>query len=324
MAIALLDKQPFWFRGHANFARSRRWGITVTVSALLVLLLFLSAPKDHVLRPSTAHVKVQAPLVLCRRPADADSAQQIWHSIVTAPSESNSTEPYLRDATRPGAVVQDPSRAVDLEDSFVNFTRKPECNLSSMELHDPFHPLCSERSQLMTALTDGGRQGIDAPYSPRGCDMRWYTTSELCRILSKFDQINVIGDSMERYLAVSMHILLRMDLDNGGRTGWIEDPEGVDCHCFAGFSTGKCMFHSAFSSTVVWAYDPDSMACPRAESALIECQYSPFPPPTFCRAIAYLSHRRQIPPSAVIPSTTASIPWPSFSPKPARQSRTPS
>ena len=76
---------------------------------------------------------------------------------------------------------------------------------------------------------DGRAEGFDMPYTTRGCDMQLFSTSEICDILSKFDQIRIVGDSLMRYLARGFMILLREDL--------IEEMDG---RCRDNFANIKC------------------------------------------------------------------------------------
>lgn len=55
---------------------------------------------------------------------------------------------------------------------------------------------------------------------PRDCDMRWYATEEICDILSRFEKVIVVGDSMMRHVVGAMNVLLRQDLGYGGVTDW--------------------------------------------------------------------------------------------------------
>ena len=179
---------------------------------------------------------------------------------------------YLRDPSQPGTLVRAPSsRAIDTLDAFVNYTRTPTCNISSLDLHDPFHPLCADRRSLLRAMSGGGRAGLDAPYSPRGCDMRWFTTPEICDILSRFDQIFFIGDSMMRNLAVGAHVLVREDLIDGPRTTFKEDPPDLDCSCESVFGAKACIWNAAFSSFMQYENSPETMKCPRDQTAGMEC-----------------------------------------------------
>lgn len=112
-----------------------------------------------------------------------DNGTRSWTRVDRAMQKSG----YVRDETRPGMVIVLPeSRASDLTDSFANYSKSLECDESSLALHEPFHPLCSSRDELLQAMASGGRRGIDAPYSPRGCDMRWFSTNEVCSILSRY------------------------------------------------------------------------------------------------------------------------------------------
>lgn len=110
-------------------------------------------------------------------------------------------------------------------------------------------------------MTNGGRIGIDAPFSPRGCDMRWYTTDEICKILDKFERVSIIGDSMMRNLAVGLHTLLRTDFIEGPHATWRPDPEGYDCRCGGPFNDGHCIYNAAFSTKLIADTVPESLKC---------------------------------------------------------------
>ena len=73
---------------------------------------------------------------------------------------------------------------------------------------------------MLTAMSSGGRVGRDAPYMPRGCDMRWFSTEEICEILSRFEKVIIVGDSMMRHLIGSINVLIRKDLGYGAVTDW--------------------------------------------------------------------------------------------------------
>lgn len=73
---------------------------------------------------------------------------------------------------------------------------------------------------MLTAMSSGGRIGFDAPYMPRGCDMRWFSTEEICGILSRFDKVIVMGDSMMIHVLGSINILVRKNLGYGAMTNW--------------------------------------------------------------------------------------------------------
>ena len=89
-----------------------------------------------------------------------------------------------------------PHRAPDMSDTFETYKYRSTCNISSLDLHAPFAPLCPDRASMLEAMSSGGRIGHDAPYMPRGCDMRWFSTEEICEILSRFEKVIIVGDSM--------------------------------------------------------------------------------------------------------------------------------
>lgn len=78
---------------------------------------------------------------------------------------------------------------------------------------------------MITAMSSGGRIGNDAPYMPRDCDMRWFSTEEVCEILSRFEKVIIVGDSMMRHVIGSINVLLRKDLGYGAVTDWNFSPD---------------------------------------------------------------------------------------------------
>jgi hypothetical protein len=111
-------------------------------------------------------------------------------------------------------------RSPDSLDTFQNYKYRHICNVSSLDLHAPFSPLCRDRASMLNAMSSGGRIGQDAPYMPRGCDMRWFTSEEICEILGRFDKVVLVGDSMLRHVTGSINILLRKDIGYGAVTDW--------------------------------------------------------------------------------------------------------
>ncbi len=122
------------------------------------------------------------------------------------------------ECTFPPDVGAEP-RGRDSMDTFANFShRGASCDVSSLDLHRSFGPVCPDRDSVLKAMSDGGRVGRDAPYVPRGCDMRWYNTQEVCEILDRFSQVILVGDSMLRHIIGAMNVLIREDLGYGGVT----------------------------------------------------------------------------------------------------------
>ena len=118
---------------------------------------------------------------------------------------------------------------------FADYYQTPNCSLSSLTLHKPTYPLCPEKDtkSLLTAMNGGGRIGLDQPYMPLGCDMRWFSTDEICDILSRFERISILGDSLMRDVSIAFHVFLRKDLVHGAQQHWLTHHAGVDCSCEA-------------------------------------------------------------------------------------------
>ena len=115
---------------------------------------------------------------------------------------------------------------------------------------------------MLNAMSWGGRIGHDAPYMPRGCDFRWFTTEEICEILSRFQKVIIIGDSMMRHVVGSINVLIRRDLGYGAVTDWNFSPEERrDCFCNYQFNVKACSIQGIFKTADVIRHDPDSLAC---------------------------------------------------------------
>lgn len=184
--------------------------------------------------------------------------------------------PPIESTALPGSLSYtkyNPKRISDVTDVFADYKKSANCTISSLELHGAFEPLCKTKDSLLEAMSTGGRLGFDAPFSPRGCDMRWYSNDEICGILTKFEKIFILGDSMMRNVAVALSIIQRKDLVNGGRTTWASAGEGVDCRCAGPFETSKCAFYSTVSSRVIYREDPQSMYCNKKGRGGFECEY---------------------------------------------------
>ncbi|KAJ8607347.1 hypothetical protein MRB53_040365 [Persea americana] len=148
------------------------------------------------------------------------------------------------------------NRESDVSDTFAHFRHAKKCGVSSLDLHIPFTPLCPDRASVLAAMSGGGRAGYDTPYIPRGCDMRWYTSEEVCEILSRFSHIFFMGDSIMRLVNNAFYILLREDIGLGAIAGWdfkpvknwyITTKTVRECMCNAQFENGACS-HLAISN----------------------------------------------------------------------------
>ncbi|KAK9460110.1 uncharacterized protein V1516DRAFT_678978 [Lipomyces oligophaga] len=168
----------------------------------------------------------------------------------------------------------------DTFDAFQEYKYRDICRMSSLDLHQPFEPLCKDRESLLTAMSSGGRIGMDAPYMPRDCDMRWYTTEEACSVLEKFDRVSIVGDSMMRQMLGALYVILRKNLGYGGVTDWnFSDQEKADCFCNAQVNVKSCSMQTIYSSKDIIKWDPNSFACdPKKVNILMNLQVR-FPQP---------------------------------------------
>ncbi|KAK2629779.1 hypothetical protein QTJ16_000599 [Diplocarpon rosae] len=177
--------------------------------------------------------------------------------------------------TIPYAAFQPPEagqyRAPDITDTFRSYKFRNTCNISSLDLHTPFSPLCADQAAMLTAMSSGGRIGQDAPYMPRGCDMRWFTTEEICEILGRFDKVVLVGDSMLRHIIGSLNVLIRKDLGYGAVTDWNFSPqERKECFCNEQFDVKACSVQGIYKTSDVMASDPESVACSNAINVIME------------------------------------------------------
>lgn len=164
-------------------------------------------------------------------------------------------------------------RYPDTIDTFANYSYRnhTSCRISSLDLHIPFSPLCEKRSNLLDAMSGGGRVGFESPYIPRACDMRWYTTEEICHIFSRFEKVIVVGDSMMRHVVGALNVLLRKDLGYGAVTNWNFKPDEFrDCFCNHQFDVKSCSLQGIFRTEDVLKHDPSSLACTRPINLVIE------------------------------------------------------
>ena len=164
-------------------------------------------------------------------------------------------------------------RYPDTIDTFLKYSYRnhTSCRISSLDLHLPFAPLCSTRTDILNAISGGGRIGFEAPFIPRDCDMRWYTTEEICEIFGRFDKVIVVGDSMMRHVVGALNVLLRKDLGYGAVTNWNFKPDEFrDCFCNHQFDVKSCSLQGIYRTEDVLKHDPSSLACTQPIDVTIE------------------------------------------------------
>ncbi|GAB1213386.1 hypothetical protein ATERTT37_002535 [Aspergillus terreus] len=69
------------------------------------------------------------------------------------------------------------------------------------------------------------------------CFYRWYTPSEVCDILQKFDGVVFVGDESLADIYAGFNIILRQDLQTGSLRDWDMSPPQLEkCNCDAQFT----------------------------------------------------------------------------------------
>ena len=123
---------------------------------------------------------------------------------------------------------------------------------------------------------------------PRGCDMRWFSTEEICQIFGCIEKVIVIGDSMMRHVVGAITVLLRKDLGYGAVTNWnfsskeryifqyhassfsYADPcLTAECFCNQQFDVKECSLQGIYKTSDVEADDPDSLVCGTSDIDLV-------------------------------------------------------
>ncbi|EKD12010.1 uncharacterized protein L3040_005884 [Drepanopeziza brunnea f. sp. 'multigermtubi'] len=187
----------------------------------------------------------------------------------------SSTSTTATATTTPYAAFQPPEaspyRIPDSTDVFQSYKFRNICDISSLDLHAPFSPLCADRASMLAAMSGGGRIGYDAPYMPRGCDMRWFSTEEVCEILGRFEKVVLVGDSMLRHITGSLNVLVRKDLGYGAVTDWnFSLQERRECFCNEQFDVKACSVQGIYKTADVMANDPASISCPNNINVIME------------------------------------------------------
>jgi len=95
--------------------------------------------------------------------------------------------------------------------------------------------------------------------------MRWYTTSETCETLSRFEKVIFVGDSMMRHVVGALNVLLRADLGYGAVTGWnFDDEEAEKCFCMHQMDVKSCSVQGVYRTSDVLSHEPESFKCPKS------------------------------------------------------------
>jgi hypothetical protein len=82
-----------------------------------------------------------------------------------------------------------------------------------------------------------------------GCVYRWYSSSQICDILQKFDGIAFIGDESLADAYAGFNILLRENLATGALKDWeMNDVYSEQCRCDSQFTNPSCWLKRISSS----------------------------------------------------------------------------
>ncbi|KAL9610653.1 MAG: hypothetical protein Q9167_004662 [Letrouitia subvulpina] len=157
----------------------------------------------------------------------------------------------------------------DIEDYFSHFEGHQDCAIASKDIYvSPMldatngkKPLqyCKNRARLLEAMNGGGRHGFDTPYFPVGCHYRWYSTTEICMILERFDTIVFIGDDSLRYIYSAFNMLLRENIALGSLKQWeMKESEREMCRCENQLIKIDCTKYAVMDSESVKTNDAGS------------------------------------------------------------------
>ncbi|RMZ79846.1 hypothetical protein DV737_g3257, partial [Chaetothyriales sp. CBS 132003] len=196
----------------------------------------------------------------------------------------------------------------DHSNYFGSFNGVAECGIEANDLYEPAQHhksgqadhgvFCANRKSLLRAMSEGGRVGFDAPYTPKDCSYRWYTVEEMCFILHRFDAIVFVGDSFLQSVYSGFNILLRRDLASGAMKMDLDN-----CRCDLQFINPDCKRELVHSSE-----DAGGFWCKPKPHALLALHTFPAPADTitkFKKLVPY-APRSRYQPIAIIHSISPS------------------
>lgn len=101
-------------------------------------------------------------------------------------------------------------------------------------------------------MSGGGRHGFEAPFSPVGCQYRWYSTVEICMILERFDAIVFVGDETLQHVYAAFNMLLRENMAMGSLKQWeMKASERVACRCDNQIIKAECSKYAVTDNQAV-------------------------------------------------------------------------
>jgi hypothetical protein len=90
------------------------------------------------------------------------------------------------------------------------------------------------------------------------CHYKWYSTTEICMILDRFDGVVFVGDDMVASIYAAFNTLLRRNIRLGSLEQWrMGDKELEMCACDRQFTNPECMKYWTTSSEEVAKHDSE-------------------------------------------------------------------
>ncbi|KAK9468806.1 hypothetical protein V1512DRAFT_257936 [Lipomyces arxii] len=148
-------------------------------------------------------------------------------------------------------------------DKLSRYLHLEQCPIASTDVAaEDFGPPCTNTKELLMSLSTGGRIGVDAPYHARKCAMWWYSTEELCSVLSKFRGIYFVGDTILSDVYGALMVLLREDPMFGAIKQWnYRASENAQCSCDQAFLNLHCGASRISNINQIRDYDPTLIRC---------------------------------------------------------------
>lgn len=133
---------------------------------------------------------------------------------------------------------------------YSSFTGHDQCGIDLIHLYNApkLHGsnshlnICTSRAETLDAMSNGGRIGFDAPFCSQGCDYRWFTPKEICKVLGRFENVIFVGDNSLHHIYAGLNILLSKNLATGALQHQETTTEEVArCRCQDQFTNPDCV-----------------------------------------------------------------------------------
>ena len=82
------------------------------------------------------------------------------------------------------------------------------------------------------------------PYFPAGCHYHWFSTTQICMILERFDAVVFIGDDSLKQIYAAFNMLLTENMAMGSLRQWeLNEGQREACKCDNQFNKPECASH---------------------------------------------------------------------------------